>query len=62
MHCFRWLWDFFVRHLRGEATPDWNAIASETTTPTGTPLSTTSPASAGPFGESWEQILARWNR
>lgn len=56
----RWLWDFFVRHLRGEQPPDWNAIASEGTTPTGTPLSTSS-STAATFGESWAQVFAGWS-
>jgi dipeptidyl aminopeptidase/acylaminoacyl peptidase len=55
----RTMWDFFVRHLLGVDPPDWNAVASEGTTPTGTPLSP-STARGATFGPGWEEILAKW--
>jgi dipeptidyl aminopeptidase/acylaminoacyl peptidase len=46
------LWDFFVQHLLGSSTPDWNQMPAT--------KSMTTPA-ASLFGETWEQILAHWD-
>ncbi len=54
----RTMWDYFVTHLIGSETPDWNAIVSESTTPTGTPLPTTTGSAL--FGQSWGEIRAGW--
>jgi dipeptidyl aminopeptidase/acylaminoacyl peptidase len=45
------LWDFFVRHLHGSPTPDWNAIKP-------------APARVGSndtlFGPTWDEVMAGW--
>jgi len=56
----RTMWDYFVTHLIGSSTPDWNVIVSESTTPTGTPLPTTTGSAL--FGPSWDTIQAGWGR
>jgi dipeptidyl aminopeptidase/acylaminoacyl peptidase len=48
----RKLWDFFVQHLLGSSTPDWNRIKA-------TPSMTTPSASL--FGETWDGVLANWD-
>ncbi|MCC7125400.1 MAG: DPP IV N-terminal domain-containing protein [Acidobacteria bacterium] len=54
----RKVWDFFVTHILDAKVPDWNGIASERTTPTGTPLTTS--GSLALFGPSWDEVWARW--
>jgi len=44
----RKVWDFFVRHLLGSATPDWNAMPA--------PKAATGLPSLGLFGETWESV------
>jgi hypothetical protein len=51
------LWDFFVTHLIGSKTPDWNSMPANTTA-TGAPGA----VMASMFGESWEQIELEWNK
>jgi dipeptidyl aminopeptidase/acylaminoacyl peptidase len=45
------LMDFFVRHLIGSATPDWNTVT--------VPPSRTGSGDS-PFGPSWEEIEVAW--
>ncbi len=51
------LWDFFVTHLIGSKTPDWNSMPASTKA-TGAPGA----VMASMFGESWEQIELDWNK
>ena len=50
----RKFWDFFLRHLQGATTPDWNAIAA-TTEPAGVPAGR---AVASPWGPQWNEVAA----
>jgi hypothetical protein len=47
------LWVFFVRHVIGSPTPDWNTVAVP---PTRTGID------AGLFGPSWDDVQASWER
>ena len=54
----RKLWDFFVTHLLDAKTPNWNAVA----VPTARPVPGSGSALASLFGESWEAVMAAWER